>query len=473
MRSVTGAPARLDSRPSPLIHTLAHRWHRGAASIGRSLYRDAAPPSLYGGRRVALLATLLIAGAAISLARTSPAHWDVLWAEDGPVFLRAAYVLGPEVIFEPYAGYLHVAPRLLAEIAALFPLSVAPAVVTLLAALSLSVVACACFVFVETVVLHPAPRIAAWIGVVAAPTGTGEVLNSIANLHWFLLIGGFCAVLARPRPGAALWVAQVSVLSLAVLSDALGLLLVPLVVIRALLRGGRADWIMVIMVGIAGLIQMVGTTAGAIVMGERNTSGQLPTLGELLDVYAFRVVAPTLIGVAGTERIPGRLEVLVPLLATCLLTAILVGAATRVRWNRGHVLAYAMASMAITAVVYSLQWQWLGAPRELWIGERYAVVPTVLLGLALIVAAGSLIEKVGTRSVARGLGVLVLLWIVILAAIDFRSGDRRVSEEPWATVVSAASIACADGAASVALPIAPEGWALELSCAVIGTTDLR
>ncbi|MGA2654651.1 MAG: hypothetical protein ABSF18_01560, partial [Gammaproteobacteria bacterium] len=39
---------------------------------------------------------------------------DYLWAEDGQVFLTQALQMGLNSLWEPYAGYLHLYPRLFA-----------------------------------------------------------------------------------------------------------------------------------------------------------------------------------------------------------------------------------------------------------------------------------------------------------------------------------------------------------------------
>jgi hypothetical protein len=49
-----------------------------------------------------------------------------LWAEDGSIFLQQALDLGLRSIVEPYAGYLHVFPRVIALLATLAPLELVP-----------------------------------------------------------------------------------------------------------------------------------------------------------------------------------------------------------------------------------------------------------------------------------------------------------------------------------------------------------
>ena len=90
--------------------------------------RPAAPTTTVADRipagwRLALLA----AGAAVLLTRgwARIAH-PTLWAEDGQVFLAAAYQHPLQSVLEPYRGYLHVLPRLLASLAGPLPLTWLP-----------------------------------------------------------------------------------------------------------------------------------------------------------------------------------------------------------------------------------------------------------------------------------------------------------------------------------------------------------
>ena len=92
----------------------------------------AAGPALRASVRVpvpVLLLAWVVAASAIQVARAAgrPA-WRVVWAEDGTIFLQQALDQSfAQALGTTYAGYLHVVPRLLAEPAALLPLSAAAA----------------------------------------------------------------------------------------------------------------------------------------------------------------------------------------------------------------------------------------------------------------------------------------------------------------------------------------------------------
>lgn len=53
-------------------------------------------------------------------------RYPAFFAEDGQIFLSQARNLGLAAIIEPYAGYLHVIPRIIAALLKPFPVDVAP-----------------------------------------------------------------------------------------------------------------------------------------------------------------------------------------------------------------------------------------------------------------------------------------------------------------------------------------------------------
>ena len=81
--------------------------------------------------------------AAVSTARLLLRHHsiDMLYGEDGSVFLPAALRDGLAPVATPYQGYLHVVPRLLAFVVAQFPIEHAALAFTVAASLVTALVA--------------------------------------------------------------------------------------------------------------------------------------------------------------------------------------------------------------------------------------------------------------------------------------------------------------------------------------------
>src|SRR5665647_648206 len=64
-----------------------------------------------------LAVTIVLAATLIAWLRLDPVTHQTMWAEDGSVFLTQASHAGRfETVLLPYAGYLHVVPRLIAEV---------------------------------------------------------------------------------------------------------------------------------------------------------------------------------------------------------------------------------------------------------------------------------------------------------------------------------------------------------------------
>jgi hypothetical protein len=115
------------------------------------------------------------------------------WAEDSSVFFMGHEQLGWRALFEPYAGYLHLLPRLVAAVASIAPPVALPAVYTTVS-----------FVFWWAVVLSLlSPRVTlpgkTWLALAAivAPH-TGEVLFQPTNLQWGTALLVFRQLFLRP-----------------------------------------------------------------------------------------------------------------------------------------------------------------------------------------------------------------------------------------------------------------------------------
>ncbi len=157
----------------------------------------------YARRWVAIVAyaVMFVAGTAIALFRVDPGTWNLLWAEDGKEFLQDAYDHPfVENLFRPYAGYMHLVPRLIAEpISVIVPADWAAIAFTVAASAVWSAAALAVFDFARGHVRHVAIRAGLWALILLFPVGGLEVAGNIANAHWFLIFAAFWALAARDR----------------------------------------------------------------------------------------------------------------------------------------------------------------------------------------------------------------------------------------------------------------------------------
>src|SRR5690348_10935568 len=139
-------------------------------------------------------------GTVVMLARqTGVPAWRTLWAEDRNIFLPQALSAPVRSVFTPFAGYLQLYPRLIADVAVQFPLRDAAAGFAVAGALTASCVAVFVFHASSGHVHRPELRLLLAASVVLLPTALEEITNNAVNTTWYLLFGTFWALLWRPR----------------------------------------------------------------------------------------------------------------------------------------------------------------------------------------------------------------------------------------------------------------------------------
>ena len=152
------------------------------------------PGSILWGSSSAVLCLVGLTAACLLLLRVTDVYLHPqFWAEDGGIFFQQQKTMGAAALVEPYAGYLHLVPRLTAIIASAFPSRYAPALYN-----------CAALAFTvwSAVTIASARYRFAWLGgllLVAVPHQWGEVLGTITNIQW-LLAPALAVVVATPTP---------------------------------------------------------------------------------------------------------------------------------------------------------------------------------------------------------------------------------------------------------------------------------
>lgn len=128
-----------------------------------------------------------------------------LWAEDGSVFLNQSHELGIQAIYTSYAGYLHIYPRVIAQISLLFDLSWRPICfiigwVTAYLILVHSIVRLFVLERLRLCMLYPV------IALMSLQPNDGEVFFNITNSQWFLGAALCLYALVNSRGGAISWI---------------------------------------------------------------------------------------------------------------------------------------------------------------------------------------------------------------------------------------------------------------------------
>lgn len=412
-----------------------------------------------------LLVALGLAGFLILLFRVPPGSWDVLWAEDGRIFLRDAYSGDLSVILTPYAGYLHIVPRLIAEFVSLLPIGAAAMAVTMITAALTAALAVGVYVCAEHRIASVPIRIAVWLSFVALPLAGSELANALCNLHWYLIAAAFMtlAVVARSR---GVFVAQCAVVVCAVLCDPLALILTPVIILRFVLLRERT---LPILFAVAGVLQLSFTLLAPLLSSPRELSPIHPNVADLLDVYAARVTVPAVFGVQLSIFMARELPWAIAGFTFAAIAAAVIAAAIHDRRRRFAVLGLAAGSLGFTGAVYWIQWATLGGLGgfDFAGGTRYNAVPAWLILWAALVAADALAHATWRhRRTGLALGAIALVIVAVPSVVDYHFSDVRAGIADWTSIVHDARERCAtDPGGEVELGVAPSYFVgVRMSC---------
>lgn len=454
--------------------------------------REPRPPSVRPSRGPAptvrrLLAALFtgLAVAAFAWYRLGPVTRNTVWAEDGGVFMRDRVEYGPVAsLLHPYAGYLHLVPRLIVDIGWALPIADYARVMSVAACVVVGVVSATVFLLARDVV--PAWPLRVVLAAIPAvlPLAPYEIGGNVANLHWFLLFLAPWVLAYRSRTWwGAVGVAVVA--ALVVLTELQSLYFIPLLLLAWSPLRGRAGATSAgpdggdgapaagvpARIGLRALpVTLVALAGGAAQVVAALTDDRISKPGEpaFADVVAGWLLQPVAgawnpdVGaVLAAVVAHGWAAVLVPVavLAFVVVAALLVGT-WRARWM----------IVALAAVSGGVWWAALlanGGAAQPWSHpvasmvalqpERYAAAAGLLVVAVAVVAAGVLVESRGWSAAARrrtrpggavrvigaAAGWCVVAAVVAAAVASAAPGTTRRSDGPvWAAQMPAAVAAC-------------------------------
>ncbi len=415
------------------------------ASLPPAEELGSADPRVQRGWTASVLGLIVVGGTAVQLLRIPgvPA-WRSLQAEDGGIFLTEA-LNRPLIttIGRAYEGYLHVAPRLVAAVASLFPLQDEAWVVNTGA----SVVVALLTLYVYDAARHVMPsrwgRFALCGLFLALPASGYEANASINNLHWYLDFACFWVFVARPQTRTRVVVGIVVAAGTA-LSDPLAALLFPLALyrIQQALRqrdGVRRDAVL------APVVFGMGLVLQAVYGVSQKPPRSFVEVDwrEIPGTYGLRVVGSLLLG--DKHLLPtfvryGRAFALA-LLALAVVAAV---ASWLVSPGRRVIVGAAFAYSAVFLVVpLSIRGTaiYLDTAAPTLDGSRYMIVPSLLLAAGLLIAAFRVRRGSGWALLGR-VAVSVLLVSVVVGS--YRIPSSRSEGPDWVDGLHAARQRCLD-----------------------------
>lgn len=463
-----GFGSRVGSMVRPMLSRLTRARANLRARLNESLFLPAPEPAHRLGRweTALVVVAFLVLAIVLQLLRVGPSEaLDSIWAEDGVIFLQEARINDLLTnLFDPYAGYLVLVPRMIGEIGAAVPLRDAAAAITISAALVTALCGLAVWYASAGLVRSPILRGTLVALAVLAPTASLETVASGSYVLWYMLFATFWLLLWRPASAAGTWLGAALIL-LTGLSTPGVWFFAPLALLRAISARDRRD------------AMIVGAWAlGAV--------AQLPVIAlndepqidpqwshEIWTAYLQRVLDGAVLGEAlggeAWELLGWALLIGLAVAAVAALLACLLRSPIGVR-----VFVALAVLTSLVMFVFSVYQRAVGAqmawPPDIHFGNagRYALVPALLLASALIVAVDAHVRRrAGSqRGTWAAIAVAGALLVGLVGSFDLSEPKYR-GEPPWGESLDAAGEACvSENLEAAPVPTSPPPFGVLLPC---------
>jgi Glycosyltransferase family 87 len=386
-----------------------------------------------------------------------PPLWDSFLTEDGGVFFGHAVDNSfRDSVTAGYLGYLHTAPRLIAEPATWFSFEHAPLVMSLLTCLVAGLLAAYVFEASSPWIASPLLRFVLAASVVLAPVTAREMNGTVANLHWYLIFAATWAVVS-PWRGRGWLVVSAAVVGLAALSDPLTGVLLPIGIVLAWRARERRAWVLPGLIAVALMAHLVLRDDSAERFGSLEAS-------ELPRIFAERVTTSLLAGDRYMEDLFGGQTGSPFAWATLAVVVVGVGVGLwrlrgRRRWLLGGGAALSIVFFMIPVLRRGTE---VLLPASPWLGasSRYVYLPILFLLTGLLAA----FDREGARLRWREVAVAVL--VLAAVAVSYRAPNRTEGGATWKAELAKAERFCVgkhpDEPARIR--IIPLDWQVEIDC---------
>lgn len=413
-----------------------------------------------------VIGLFLLIATALSVLRLGTDAYRTIWAEDATVFMEAAFTHGFwHAVFEPYAGYLNVVPRLIGGFGTVIPLQDAAAFIAFMSAFCAGLSALAVWFGSAGHVRDPWLRGGLTIATALAATAGQETLDSAAYVPWFMLIGAFWLLFLRPKTwwGAAL---ACAFLVLTGLSTPGVWFFLPVGFLRlASVSPRREPRTTLVATGwlVGGLAQI------PVILGQEQ--GTTMWSGHIWTALVQRVIDAGIFG----QRLGGGLwdvggwKFLI-LLCVVLVVMLIVGlrrAPESTRWFVPLTIAIAFGMF-----VFSVYQRSVG-PSIFWspgtsggTASRYALVPSILFLSAFVALLdGAFRDRVGRDLRSRWPALAGTAVMLIAVAVSFDMTYSARSKPYWSEALRSAADKCITKHEDLAgIPTSPAPFGLVISC---------
>lgn len=380
------------------------------------------------------------------------------WAEDGEIFFTEVHKFGAlDSILTPYAGYLHIIPRLIAIITLPVPLTWTPQAYDI-AAVVVTLLAFALVLSPRLEWLLPsAPARAGTFFLLCVIPGYWEAYGNICNL---IFIGGIALTLLalsddpETRGGR---VGEIAALVLLGFSGPVVALIVPLFVYRLWRCRSRQSLVALVVAVVAAVIQYT------IFITSTRSTNDTGTVATVVRELLERVTGALLVGDSRTAAAWSTRHLAI----SASVWLLLLGLAALVALRSAAVVLGAMVVVTVVPVAYTDGWGGYWYPNL----QRQFMVPRALLVILVVATvarlAHTMLERLRRRNATRRkhvIGVSLVLGALCLAACA--TGilrDFTIPSQP-PTADTAAFLRCLETSHSLcSMAIAPKGWVVQLT----------
>lgn len=426
-----------------------------------------------GLSRALTTAGLLVLATVLPLLRARHAPWQAMFAEDGSIYAQQAIREGPiHALFQGYAGYLQLPPRLLALGTPFVPTIELVHYFAVVGAVTGALLAWFVYVASSSWVSSRVVRLVLAASLVLADVVGWEVSGNATNTIW-LFLGALPVALLCGRTRPRIVVSCAVVVFLAATSTALAVLFVPLALGVAVVRRRASTWIVTAAYASGVVIQL------AVVLVSTDTSKEAfpNAVRDLVPMLGVRVSSAFVFG-ADMSSAGSLMWTSGGWLLTGVSAAVLVGVLTVLLFRSARRDQVAALSMVVFAVLVYVVPSWgRGTTMIMWFGgpsltagtTRFSVVPIFLLtfAVAILVAPVGIVADRPWRRAAR---VLFVAHAVLIATSGFVIANPSYLGLSWHDQVVRARTECASRAPTdlVTLPtMSINSFSVTLPCADI------